>query len=269
MKVFVDYQSRIPHRVYIPSKDKVYKVKDSDFIDFLKVAGVDKVYIEGAPREWIYRLLNNNIQVYILRNHNQNILRRKHNLKKSHENDAKLLYIIYREYPEYFRRYCRRQLDNDPDIRRYILILREIKRIRQKIKVNKRIGLPTKELEKYLRGLISKQKRISYHLKKRYSDILDKFSDIKGLGGGNLLYFLTLIPKIDSFKSTRSFLIYLGLRATNRGLWNREARDVLIKIAIKVSQYNNIKFNPRKPNWRFIRKLAITIYTRLRDCEDI
>ena len=78
---------------------------------------------------------------------------------------------------------------------------------------------------------------------------------------------MTLIPKIDSFKSTRSFLIYLGLRATNRGLWNREARQVLINIAIRVAQYNGIKFNPRKPDWRYIRKLALLIYTRLRDVE--
>ena len=99
-------------------------------------------------------------------------------------------------------------------------------------------------------------------------DILEKFSDIKGLSGENLLYFLTLIPDIKSFRSTRSFLRYLGLKSVEvNKLWNREARDVLIKIAIKVAQYNNIKFNPRKPNWRFIRKLAITIYTRLRDGE--
>lgn len=85
--------------------------------------------------------------------------------------------------------------------------------------------------------------------------------------GGNLLYFLTLIPDIKNFRSTRSFLIYLGLRATDRKMWSREARDILIKMAIKTAKYNGIKFNPRKPNWKYLRKLAITIYLRLRDSE--
>ena len=267
MKAFVDYQNRVPHRVYIPSEDRVYKVRDENFIDFLEMAGVEEVYIESAPREWIYKLLDNNIQVYILRNHSQNNFRKKYNLKKNHENDAKLLHFIYKEDPSNFRRYYKRHLDNDPEIQRYILVLRERKRIKQKIKINEKLGLPTRGLKEYLKELNKEQKKLLYHLKKKYKDILYEFSDIRGLSGGNLLYFLTLIPKIDSFKSTRSFLIYLGLRATNRGLWNREARQVLINIAIRVAQYNGIKFNPRKPDWRYIRKLALLIYTRLRDVE--
>ena len=268
MEAFVDYQNRVPHRVYIPSEDRVYKVRNEDFIEFLEMAGVEEVYIESAPKEWIYKLLDNNIQVYILRSHNQNTLRRKHNLKKNHENDAKLLYLVYKENPANFRKYCKRQLNGDRNIQRYILLLREIKRTRQKIKINEKLGLPTEKLKEYLKELGREQNKLSYYLKKRYRDILDKFSDIKGLSGGNLLYFLTLIQDIKSFRSTRSFLRYLGLRSVEvNKLWNREARDVLIKIAIKVAQYNDTKFNPRKPNWRFVRKLAITIYTRLRGGE--
>jgi len=224
------------------------------------VAGVREVYLESAPRD--------GIRVYILRSHNQNTLRKKYSLRKSHENDARLLYLVYKENPEYFRRYCRRQLDNDPDIQRYILVLREIKRTRQKIKINERLGLPTEKLEEYLSELKREEMKLLYHLKKRYSNILNLFSDIKGLSGGNLLYFLTLIPDIKSFRSTRSFLRYLGLRNVEvNKLWNREARQVLIKVAIRVAQYNDIKFNPRKPNWSFLRKLALLIYTRLRDSE--
>jgi len=159
-------------------------------------------------------------------------------------------------------------LNGNRDIQKYISLLREIKRTRQRIKTNEKLGLPTEKLKEYLKELGREQNKLSYYLKKRYRDILEKFSDIKGLSGENLLYFLTLIPDIKSFRSTRSFLRYLGLKSVEvNKLWNREARDVLIKIAIKVAQYNNIKFNPRKPNWRFIRKLAITIYTRLRDGE--
>jgi len=61
MKAFVDFQRSIPHRIYIPYEDNVYKVRDKDFIGFLEIAGVKEVYIESAPREWIYRLLDNNI----------------------------------------------------------------------------------------------------------------------------------------------------------------------------------------------------------------
>ena len=266
MKVFVDYQNKVPHRVYIPNEDRVYKIREKDFIDFLEMTGVNEVYLESAPRGWMYKLLENNIQVYILRSHNQNNLRRKYGLKKSHENDAKLLYRIYKENPEYFRRYCKRQLDNDPEIRRYILVLREIKRIKQKIKTNKKLELPTEKLEEYLKEPDRERIKLLYLLKKRYSNILNLFSDIKGLSGGNLLYFLTLIPDIKSFRGTRSFLRYLGLRNIEvNKLWNREARQVLIKIAIKTAKYDNVKFNPEKPNWRYLRKLALLIYTRLRD----
>ena len=268
MKAFVDFQRSIPHRIYIPYEDNVYKVRDKDFIGFLEIAGVKEVYIESAPREWIYRLLDNNIQVYILREHNQNRLRRKHGLKKNHESDARLLYLIYKEHPEYFRRYCKRQLGYDPEIQKYILILREIKRTKQKIKNNKKIGLPTEKLEEYLNELQKEEAKLLYYLKRKYRDIINKFIDIKGLSGGNLLYFLTLIPQVRSFRSTRSFLRYLGLRNVEvNKLWNREARQVLIKIAIKTAKYENVRFDPRKPNWRYLRKLALLIYTRLRDNE--
>jgi len=103
-----------------------------------------------------------------------------------------------------------------------------------------------------------------------YKGILNLFSDIRGLNGGNLLYFLTLIPEVKRFKSTRSFLRYLGLRNVEvNKLWNREARQVLIKMAMKTAKYNRIKFNPNKPDWKYIRKLALLIYTRLRDNGDI
>jgi len=232
VRVFIDYQNNIPHRVYIPDEDEVYKVSDSNFIDFIEFIGASEVYLESAPREWIYRLLENNIQVYILRCKNQNSLRRRYSLRKNHEDDAKLLYLIYSENPGCFRRYVKRQLDDDPDIQRYILLLREKKRIRQKIKVNEKLGLPTEKLEEYLKELDREIAKLLYHLKKKYKNIIDLFSDSKGLSGGNLLYFLTLIPEVKSFKSTRSLLRYLGLRNVEvNKLWNREARQVLIKIA--------------------------------------
>ena len=42
---------------------------------------------------------------------------------------------------------------------------------------------------------------------------------------------------------------------------------MLIKIAIKTAKYENVRFDPKKPNWRYLRKLALLIYTRLRDSE--
>ena len=128
------------------------------------------------------------------------------------------------------------------------------------------MGLPTSELEKYEKELNKERMKIFRRLKKRYSDLLKKFSDVKGLAGGNLLHFLSLIPEVKSFRSTRSFLIYLGLRAVpQKKEWNREARDVLIKIAIKVARHNGVKFNPKKPNWKYLRKLALMIFQRLQE----
>jgi hypothetical protein len=121
------------------------------------------------------------------------------------------------------------------------------------------------KLEEYLGELQRRQAKQLYLLKRRYSDLLDKFRDIKGLLGGNLLYFLTLIPDISGFKSIRSFLRYLGLRNAQGKQWNREARQALIKIAIKTARYDGIKFNPRKPNWKYLRRLTILIYMRLRE----
>jgi len=42
VKVFVDFQNRVPHRVYIPGEDRVYKVRDESFIDFLEIAGLKR-----------------------------------------------------------------------------------------------------------------------------------------------------------------------------------------------------------------------------------
>lgn len=265
MKAFIDVQMRIPHHVYIPEEDKVYKV--TSLIEFLKGKEIKEVYVEEMNPELVESCHANGIKVYHLRIKNHRVWRQKYHLKKSHANDARLLYFIYQDHPEYFREYTPRQLPKDPDIERYILISREIKKIRQMIKINEKRGLPVEHLREYKKELNRLQSKLCRNLKKKYSFILEKFEDIKGIAGGNLLYFLTLIPRIDSFKSMRSFLVYLGLRAiyNRRNNYNREARQALIRIAMRVAQYNGIKFNPRKPNWRYLRQLAILIYTKLKD----
>jgi len=263
IKAFIDYQNRVPHRIFIPEKNEVYRMPDKELINFLKKMNVEELYIEGAPKEWINNLLLNGIRVYILRIRNHKEWRRKHSMKKSHENDTKLLYLLYKENPELFREYVRRQL-YDPDVQRYKLLLREVRRVRQKITINQKLGLSVDKLKEYEVELVREINRLYYRLKKKYSGILEKFN-IKGLAG-ELLYFLTLIPDVRSFRSTRSFLIYLGLRATPpRKAWNREARDALIKIAMKVAKYNGTKFNPKKPNWKYIRKVALLIFEKLRE----
>jgi len=267
VRAFIDYQVKLKHRIYIPEENKIYKVDNSKLTNFLKDKGIREIFIESAPKAWIQNLVNNDIKVHILRIKNHRAWRKKHNLKKSHENDVKLLYLLYKGNPRIFREYFKRQLNNDPEIQRYALILREIKRTKQKITVNKKLGLPTDKLEEYKRTLAKEQVKLLNYLSKKYSKILNKFRDIKGLAGGNLLYLLTLIPEIKSFRSTRSFLIYLGLRGVGKHYnnWNREARDTLIRIATRVAVCNKIKFNPKKPNWPFLRKLAVTIYQRLRE----
>jgi len=265
MRAFIDYQNKIPHRIFIPEENKVYRVSDKELINFLKKMNIKEVYIESAPKEWIRNLLNNNTKVYVLRVKNHREWRKKYNLRKNHENDAKMLYLIYQENPRIFREYCKRQLDSDPDVQRYVLLLREIKRVRQKIKVNEKLGLPIEHLKQYEKDLARNQIKLLNHLSKKYSELLNKFRDVKGLAGGNLLYFLSLIPHVQSFKSPRNYLVYLGLRATPpRRTWNREARDVLIRISMKVAKYEDVKFNPRKPNWRHVRKIALIIYNKLR-----
>jgi len=267
MRAFIDYQNKIPHRIFTPEENKVYKVSNDKLIDFLKKMNIKEVYIESAPKQWINKLLDNNIRVFILRTKNHRKWRKKYKLRKSHENDTKLLFLLFQNEPKLFKKYVKRQLDDDSEIQRYALLLREKTRVEIKTKINSKLGLSTKELEEYKKWLEREASKMLYRLKKRYSNILNKFSDIKGLAGGNLLYFLTLIPDIRSFRSTREFLIYLGLRGVGKHYknWNRKARDTLIKIAIKVAQHNGIKFSPRKPNWPYLRKLAALIYTRLKE----
>jgi hypothetical protein len=108
MKAFIDFQRNVPHRVYITARNKTYKVGDGEFLGFLSSSGIDEVYVESAPRKWIYKLLQNGIKVYVLRKHNQNILRNKYIIRKSHENDVRLLYLIYKDDSSYFRRYVKR-----------------------------------------------------------------------------------------------------------------------------------------------------------------
>ena len=75
--------------------------------------------------------------------------------------------------------------------------------------------------------------------------------------------FIILIPEIESFKSTRGFLVYLGLRR-NR-FYSREARQALIEIAYRLARRHGVKFKRRKPNWKFTRSVALVIFQRLRD----
>jgi len=253
---------RIPHHIYIPEENKVYKVKDEDIIDFLKEKGISEVYIESAPINWLYKLLDNDLKVYILRDKGLiSEYRKKYRLKKNHENDAKLLYKIYMNNPKSFGEYSRRQL-YDPMIQEYKAVLRRITRIRQMVNNGYE---EYEELSVVERELVNEATKLYYRLKKKYKSLLEKFPEFKGTYG-NLLYFLGLIPEIESFKSTRSFLRYLGLRNVERNqYWSREARQVLIEIACKLSKKRGIEFKRRKPNWKFTRKVALVIFQRLRD----
>jgi len=268
-KAFIDYQNKVEHRIYIPSEEEIYKVSDEELIEFLRSKNITEIYIEAAPKQWIYKLLSNDVKVYILRIKKQRLWRKKYGLRKNHENDAKLLYLLYQENPKLFKQYVKRQLSIDSEIQRYRVLLKEKTRIEIKIKTNSKLGLSTEELKEYKKWLEREASKLLYHLKKRYSNIISRFNDIKGLAGGNLLYFLTLIPEIKSFRSAREFLVYLGLRGVGKHYnnWNREARDTLIRIATRVAVCNKIKFNPKKPNWSLLRKLAVTIYWRLREME--
>jgi len=269
LKAFIDYQRErknkhcIPHHVYIPEENKVYRVRDEDIIDFLRGRGVSEVYLEGAPTNWLYNLLDNDFKVYTLRDKKMiKEYRKKYNIKKNHENDAKLLYIIYKDDPENFGEYRRRQL-YDPMIQQYKATLRRTAKIRQ-MKENG-YGEYVGQLSVIERKLVNEANKLYGHIKRKYRSVLEMFPEFKG-AYGNLLYFLSLIPEIRSFRSTRSFLRYLGLRNVEKHyFWNREARQTLIEIAYRLARKQGVKFKRRKPNWKFTRKVALMIYQRLRD----
>ena len=266
VKAFIDYQRerrnkfRVPHHIYIPKEDKVYKVEDEDIIDFLKEKGVSEAYLESAPIRWLYNILNNGFNVYTMRFKKLiSEYRKKFNMRKSHSNDAKLLYMIHRENPKSFIEYHRRQL-HDPLIQEYKATLRRMARIRQMMKNGYGEELSVAE-----RKLVNKANKLYRHLRKKYKDLLERFPEFKG-AYGNLLYFLSIIPEIKSFRSTRSFLRYLGLRNVERHYyWNREARQALVEIAYRLARRQGVKYRRKKPNWEFTRKVALTIYQRLRD----
>ena len=146
-------------------------------------------------------------------------------------------------------------------IQQYKATLRKLARIRQMKKNG--YGEYVGQLSVIERKLVNEEVKLYYRLKKKYRNVLEMFPEFKG-AYGNLLYLLNLIPEIRSFRSTRSFLIYLGLR-TRRKSWNREARQTLIEIAYRVAREQGVKFNRRRPNWKLTRKIALTIYQRLRD----
>jgi len=145
-------------------------------------------------------------------------------------------------------------------IQQYKATLRRTAKIRQ-MKENG-YGEYVGQLSVIERKLVNEANKLYYHLKRKYSCLLEMFPEFKG-AYGNLLYLLSLIPEIKSFRSTRSFLVYLGLRR-NR-FYNREARQTLIEIAYKIARGQGVKYRRKKPNWEFTRKVALTIYQRLRD----
>jgi len=267
MRAFIDYQmermnkSRIPHHIYIPKDNKVYRVRDEDIIDFLRSKRIREVYLENAPTEWLYNLLDNSFKIYILRFKRLiKEYRKKYNMKKNHENDATLLYIIYKDNPRKFGEYHKREL-YDPSIQKYKAILRKIAKIRQ---------MRDDGYEEYIeqlsvieKKLLNEANKLYKRLKRKYKRILERFPEFEGTYG-NLLYFMSLIPEVNSFRGARSFLIYLGLRTRCR-IWNREARQALIEIAYKFAKKQGVKYKREKPNWKFIRKIALMIFQILRD----
>jgi len=58
---------------------------------------------------------------------------------------------------------------------------------------------------------MNEERKLYYHLKREYRELLNKFPEFKG-AHGNLLYLMSIIPEIKSFKNIRRFLRYLGWR---------------------------------------------------------
>jgi len=139
-------------------------------------------------------------------------------------------------------------------IQDYKAILRKIAKIGQLMKNG--YG-EFEELAVIEKKLVNEANKLYKRLKRKYKDLLEKFPEFKG-DYGDPLYLLSIIPEIKRFKNTRRFLVYLGLRR-NR-FYNREARQALIKIACKLAKKQRIGFRRRRPNWGFVRKIALVIF---------
>ena len=270
IRAFIDWQIRRKHAVYLPSEDRVYRMADGELIDFLKSKRVREVYLEGASRKRLYDLLDAGFRVFTLRRRNQREERKKRNIKKSDEDDAKLLYEIWRGDPKAFGEYHVRALDalvpgdptvNDEKLRRYRKVARKLADLKQEL----REWPDDEDLMRRIKRLSREKWRLARELNEKYGKLLAEFSDIKGFSGPTLLLWLAEAPALQEFSNLREFLVYLGLRAVyeRNKHFNKKARQYLWLLAQQVR-----KCQPERKEgesiWQTMRWLAAEAWGRLR-----
>ena len=264
--VFVDLNESDPCYCYFPGRNCVFRVSKDCLVDFLRDCGVRVVFCEGSL---MARVLSDFFDVYIVVS-GQRGCREMLGLSKSHENDARLLYLAWRSGYLRFHRFPRRLLPFDPLVYKYIVLCRE--RARAGFMVSKfkpRFFGDIREFYVDFRGWVdSLARRLRDRITRRYRWVFDLVG-VRGLGP-YYIYFLMLIPELKYFSSKQRFLRYLGLKGvckeTDRGKrsYSVKARTALRIAAERANAYDlGLNEEPKKKpfrNWIKARKLAKKTY---------
>lgn len=168
---------------------------------------------------------------------------------KTDENDVKLLEEVYYSEQNAYTLYLPRQISKDIDVLAYEKLTKVIVQFK-----NLSVG---GDLIKEINAV---RRKLARRIRKKYKDIIDLFSDVKGLGGVSLIHFLMLVPEVTSFRSLNSFLRYLGIKSS-RG--NKRARTMLYRMALQIKRSN--KELRKYSITKIQRYLARIIYQRLRE----
>jgi hypothetical protein len=246
IKAFIDLHVKKPAVIYYDGG--LVKASVDSLISVLSDLHVREVYLEPSNISML-RELSELFDVYILRGNYIAEFRRRFNISKSDENDARALYQIYLNDREKFIKYIPRELPRDVDIFIYEKLTKLIVQLKNMEADNE-----------IIKEILRMRRSLSRKICKKYSNILEIFHDVRGLGGVALIHFLMLIPRINSFKSVNSFLRYLGIKSKNG---NRRARALLYVMALQVKRMND---NYRMYSITKIQRLlARVIYRRLKE----
>lgn len=252
MKAFIDIHQKLPHYVFLPRENRIYKVRN--LAEFLILKNIKEVYVEDVQHPELAELFNKGIRIFHLRIKNHNLWRKKYRLKKTHENDAKLLFLIYKDHPEYFREASVEHL-RDLDIILYEKIKKfvvELKTLRHLYNNN------NEELEELMKLMNKMKKRLYKRIVNKYSSkYLSKFPNIKGLKGISLIMLLQHLQG-RRFNSLNHFLKYVGIKSKSN--YNRRAKALLFNIAVKVKLHNGLSWSTGKM-MRYIARLIYYTYT--------
>ncbi len=262
MKIFVDWSIKKGYTIL--QENKIQTVKTLDF------SPDTEVYIEsGCPKFLQYNLIDKGCRIFVIQSNETAKKREELRLKKTDENDVKVIYQLYQEHPELFVRLLK--LTEDEIKLRYFMGRYEVL-TKIIVAFKHRAGWAEKEygkfdfLEKNIKELEKEKKKIIVDI-----SLLIQFDvkhiSIKGIKLGLIARLLTQAhPK--HFSTLSSYLGYCGykgymLKRNQKGkgkrpnflaksiLWFMAKETLMKKTEPFYPQYLSCKekYSKLHPNW--------------------